>query len=184
MGQPAPVTFIMLLQAEGERQPPKAHRREKIVRSPFLFLPLTVDVILERLLQGPMNSERQKREREIERLVQGTKVTREADSAFQEEVRKAAAAMFEQETSRIQKSERPERPHKRSINLATAGLWLLVLGVAAIVFSLSGAGAMLIVCGIAAMVWGTFLKSSKNKPSRTQHRGAAPSRPSSGDKIS
>ncbi len=106
-----------------------------------------------------MNSERQKREKEIERLMQGTGVSQEADAAFQEEVRKAAAAMVEQETSRIQKSERTER-RKRAISPATAGLWLLAIG-AGLTFAMPILGEVLIVCGVAAIIWATFLKPSK-----------------------
>jgi hypothetical protein len=106
-----------------------------------------------------MNSERQKREKEIERLMQGTGLSREQDLAFQEEVRKAAAAMVEQETSRIQKSERT-KPSKRAISPVTAGVWLLAIG-AGLTFSMPILGGALIVCGIAAIIWTYFLKPSK-----------------------
>jgi hypothetical protein len=106
-----------------------------------------------------MNSERQKREQEIERLVQGTGLSREQDVAFQEEVRKTAAAIAEQATNRIRRSEQARRP-KRLISPATAGLWLLALG-AGLTFSMPGLGGTLMVCGIAALVWATFLKPTK-----------------------
>ena len=48
-------------------------------------------------------------------------VSKEADVAFQEEVRKTAAAIIEKEASRIQKSERARRG-KRSISPVTAGV--------------------------------------------------------------
>jgi hypothetical protein len=108
-----------------------------------------------------MNSERQKREEEIERLLRGTGLSRESDAAFEEKVRKAAAAIAEEEVRRIQKTERPERL-KRSISPATAGLWLLVLG-AGLAFSMPNAGAVLILCGIGAIVWANVWKSSKKK---------------------
>ncbi|MGH7827784.1 MAG: hypothetical protein ACREQ7_21745 [Candidatus Binatia bacterium] len=110
-----------------------------------------------------MDSERQKREDEIEKLMQGTDRSRELDVAFQEEVRKAASAIFEEEANKIQKTERAER-RKRSISPSTAGLWLLMLG-AGLAFSIPSLGAALIVCGIAVIVWATFLKSPKKKPS-------------------
>jgi hypothetical protein len=115
-----------------------------------------------------MNSERQKREEEIERLMRGAGPSRESDIAFQEEVRRAASAIIEEDATRIEKSEPAERG-KRAISPATAGLWLLVLG-AGLAFSIPILGAMLIVGGIAGMVWAAFLKSSKKKPSRESIR--------------
>jgi hypothetical protein len=106
-----------------------------------------------------MNSERQKREEEIERLVRGTGLSPAPDVAFEEKVRKAAAAIGEEEARRIQKTERPE-PRKRPISPKTAGVWLLVLGVG-LAFSMPNAGAALILCGIGAIVWATVRKSSK-----------------------
>jgi hypothetical protein len=113
-----------------------------------------------------MNSERQKREEEIERIMRGTSLSREQETAFQEEVRKAAATIVEQETKRIQKSEQAKRP-KRSMSPTTIGLWLLGLG-AVLTFAIPGLGGTLIVCGIAVIVWATFLKPSKKsfKPFR------------------
>jgi hypothetical protein len=109
--------------------------------------------------ERPMNSERQKREEEIERLMRGTPLSREADVAFQEEVRKAASAIVEEERSRIEKSERTER-RDRSLSPMKIGLWLLVAGVG-LAFSIPSAGALLIFCGLAAIVWATFLKRPK-----------------------
>ena len=106
-----------------------------------------------------MNSERRKREEEIDRLMQGTGLSGEADGAFQEEVRKTTAAMVEQETRRIQKTERAES-RKRAISPATAGLWLLAVG-AGLTFALPIMGGALIVCGIAAIIWATLLKPKK-----------------------
>jgi hypothetical protein len=107
-----------------------------------------------------MNSERQKREEEIEKLMRGTHPSREADVAFQEELRKAASAIVEEERSRIQKTERAER-RDRSISPAKIGLWLLVIG-AGLAFSIPSAGAPLIFCGLAVIAWATFLKRSKH----------------------
>jgi hypothetical protein len=107
-----------------------------------------------------MNSERQKREEEIARLMRETGVNREVDVAFREEIRKTAAAIIERETDRIQKSELV-KPSRRFINPLTAGLWLLVLAGAAFVFSMPALGAALLVCGIAALVWPTVLKQVK-----------------------
>jgi hypothetical protein len=106
-----------------------------------------------------MNSERQKREEEIARLMRESRVNREADVAFREEIRKTAAAIIQKETSRIQQSE-PVKS-KRFINPLTAGLWLLVLAGAAFVFAMPAAGAVLLVCGIAAIFWPTVLKQAK-----------------------
>src|SRR5918999_3153823 len=64
---------------------------------------------LRKTVFSPMNSERQKREEEIEMLVRGAGLRRESDAAFQEEVRKTAAALVKEEVSRIERSERAER---------------------------------------------------------------------------
>lgn len=121
-----------------------------------------------------MNSERKKREQEIERLMQGTNLSPEAEVQFQEELKKTASAILEDETRKIQKSERPERP-KRSMKIATAGLWLIVLGVAGFVFSAPQLGAAALVCGIAAILWDTVLKPSSKKPGKRNSSGT-PSR--------
>jgi hypothetical protein len=110
-----------------------------------------------------MNSERQKRQEEIERIMREAGVSREADLAFQEEVRKTAAAIIEKEASRIQKSERARR-RKRSISPITAGVWLLVLGAVGFIFSVPSLAAMFFLCGIAVIVWATFPKLSKPSP--------------------
>jgi len=112
-----------------------------------------------------MDSEREKREQEIQKLIQGADRSREAEVEFQEEIRKTASAIFEEESRKLQISERAERP-RRSINLATAGLWLIVLGVAGFVFWMPALGAAAVVCGIAAIVWDTFLKPSIKKRSK------------------
>ena len=98
--------------------------------------------------------------------MRGTTLSREQEAAFQEEIRKAAGTIVEQETKRIQKSEQAKRP-KRSMSPTTVGLWLLGLG-AVLTFSNPGLGGTLIVCGIAVIVWATFLKPSKKpfKPFR------------------
>jgi len=88
-------------------------------------------------------------------------VSREADVAFQEEVRKTAAAIIEKEASRVQKSERPGR-RKRSISPVTAGVWLLILGAVGFIFSVPSLATMLFLCGIAVIVWVTFPKLSKS----------------------
>ena len=106
-----------------------------------------------------MNSERQKREEEIDRLVREAGFGKEPDVAFQEEVRKTASAILEKETRKIKKTERVRWP-KRSLNPTIIGLWLLVLG-AGVALSTPTVGAILIIGGISAIAWGTFLKSSK-----------------------
>jgi hypothetical protein len=106
-----------------------------------------------------MNSRRQKREEEIERLTREARLGQEPDVAFQEEVRRTASAILEKEASKIQKTERVEKP-KRSISPATGGWWILVIG-AAVALSMPSVGAVLILCGIAAIVWAYYLKSSK-----------------------
>jgi hypothetical protein len=107
-----------------------------------------------------MNPERQKRQEEIERIMREAGVSREADVAFQEEVRKTAAAIIEKEASRIQKSERARR-RKRSISPVTAGVWLLALGAAGFIFSAPDLAAILFLCGIAVIAGATFPKLSK-----------------------
>ena len=106
-----------------------------------------------------MNSRRRKREEEIERLTREAGLSRDSDAAFQEEVRRTTAAILEKETLKIKKTERVEKP-KRSINPATGGWWILVIG-AAVALSIPSIGAVLILCGIAAIVWSSYQKSSK-----------------------
>jgi Mg2+/citrate symporter len=114
-----------------------------------------------------MNSERQKRQEEIERIMREAGVSREGDVAFQEEVRKTAAAIIEKKASSIQKSERARR-RKRSISPVTVAVWLLVLGAVGFIFSVPSLAAMLFLCGIAVIVWATFPKLSK--PSLRIHK--------------
>ena len=114
-----------------------------------------------------MNSERQKREEEIERIISRGDKSREADVAFQEEIKKTAAAIIEKETRRIDKSDRAERP-KRSISPMTVGIWLLLLGAVGLVFSMPNLGAVFLLCGVITIVWAAIPKSSK--PSRPQHQ--------------
>ncbi len=117
-----------------------------------------------------MNSERQKREQEIERLMQGTGLNPEAEVQFQEEIKKTASAMFEEETRKLEKNERPKR-RKGSVNIATIGLWMIALAVAGFVFHMPLLGATALVCGIAAILWDTVLKpSNKRKSTRAFSR--------------
>jgi CHASE3 domain sensor protein len=106
-----------------------------------------------------INSDRQKREEEIERLVREAGLGKEPDIAFQEEVRKTASAILAKETEKVQQAERPKW-RKRALNPTTIGLWLLVLG-AGFAISTPSLGTMLIVCGVGAIAWGTFLKSPR-----------------------
>ena len=110
-----------------------------------------------------MKSEREKREEEIERLMREAGLKREPDIAFQEAIKKAAAAMVEEDAKKLAKTERV--PRDWSISPTTAALWLLVLG-AGVAFSMPSLGAALILCGIAVFLWATFLRSSKKKPRR------------------
>ena len=114
-----------------------------------------------------MNPERQKRQEEIERIIREAGVSREADVAFQEEVRKTAAAIIEKEASRIQKSKRARR-RKRSISPVTAGVWLLVLGAVGFIFSVPDLAAILFLCGIVVIAGAIF--PSLSKPSLPIHR--------------
>jgi hypothetical protein len=127
---------------------------------------LTAERIFERVYLL-MKSEREKREEEIERLIREGGRKREPDIAFQEAIRKAAAAIVEENAKKIEKSE--PVPRNRSLSPATAGLWLLVLG-AVVAFSMPSLGAALILCGVAVFVWATFLKSSNKKSPRRRMR--------------
>ncbi|HXV80519.1 MAG TPA: hypothetical protein VEG60_11620 [Candidatus Binatia bacterium] len=117
-----------------------------------------------------MNSEREKREQEIERIMSELGRNRESDVAFQEEIKKTAAAMIEKETVQIEKGDRAERP-KRPINPVTVGGWLLLLGAAALVFSMPNLGGVLLLCGLIVIVWATISRLSK--PARPQHQNMA-----------
>ena len=88
---------------------------------------------------------------------------RAADAAFQEEIKKTAAAIIEKETVRIEKSDRAERP-KRFISPMTVGGWLLLLSALGFVFSMPNLGGVLLVCGIVTIIWAAIPRSSK--PSR------------------
>lgn len=109
-----------------------------------------------------MNSERKKRQEEVERLLRGEGLTPEADLEFQEEVRKAAAAIVQESAVRVADGETAQR-RQRSLNAAATGPWLLAVGVA-LSFFLPALGALLIFCGIAAIAWGIFHKR-RTKPS-------------------
>jgi len=114
-----------------------------------------------------MKSEREKREEEIERLMREAGLKREPDIAFQEEIKKAAAAIVEEDAKKVAKTERV--PRDWSISPSIAALWLLVLG-AGVAFSMPSVGAGLILCGIAVFVWATFLRSPKKKASHRRIR--------------
>ena len=129
-----------------------------------------------------MDSERQKRQREIERLIQGTAPSRESEIAFREEIRKTASSLFQEETRKLQNTERPEKP-RRSINIATVGLWLIVLGVAGFIFWMPALGAVALVCGVAAIVWDTFLKPGKKKLTGSRTIKGSSSDSSSRDRV-
>ena len=107
-----------------------------------------------------MKSEREKRQEEVERLMREAGLKREPDIAFQEAIKKAAAAIVEEDAKKLAKTERVARDW--SISPTTATLWLLVLGVG-VAFSIPSLGAALILCGVAVFVWATFLRSSKKK---------------------
>ena len=114
-----------------------------------------------------MKSEREKRQEEVERLMREAGLKREPDIAFQEAIKKAAAAIVEEDAKKLAKTERVARDW--SISPTTAALWLLVLGVG-VAFSIPSLGAALILCGVAVFVWATFLKSSKKKAPRRRIR--------------
>jgi hypothetical protein len=119
-----------------------------------------------------MNSEKQKREQEIERLMAEAGKNREADIAFQEEIKKTAAAIIEKETLKIQKTERAER-RRGPVSPMTLGIWLLLLGTVGFLFSMPSLGGMLLLCGVAAIVWSTFPRlpqaSRPKQPSRRSY---------------
>ncbi len=115
-----------------------------------------------------MNSERQKREQEIEKIMAEAGRNRQADVAFQEEIKKTAAALMEKETLSLQKRGRAKR-RKRSISPMTAGVWLLLLGAAGLVFSMPGLGAVFLVCGIIAIASATFPQLFKSPRPQQQN---------------
>lgn len=106
--------------------------------------------------------------------MQGAVLNPEAEVQFQEEIKKTASAMFEQETRKLQENERPKR-RKWSVNIATIGLWMIALAVAGFVFHMPALGATALVCGIAAIIWDIVLKPSQKKKStrRFSRRGSA-----------
>lgn len=108
-----------------------------------------------------MNSQRQKRQEEVERILREAGESREADVAFQEEVRKTAAAILEKEASRIQQNEQAKR-RKRSISPVTAAMWLLVLGAVGFMFSMPSLATVFLLCGIAVIAWATLFKPSES----------------------
>jgi Flp pilus assembly protein TadB len=114
------------------------------------------------------NSERQKREQEIEKIMAEAGRNRQADVAFQEEIKKTAAALMEKETLSLQKRGRAER-RKRSISPMTAGVWLLLLGAVGLVFSMPGLGAVFLLCGIVAIVSATFPQLFKSPRPQQQN---------------
>jgi len=111
-----------------------------------------------------MDSERQKREQEIERLIQGADLNPEAGVQFQEEIKKTASAIFEKETRKLQESEQPKR-RKWSVHIVTLGLWMIAVGVAGFVFDMPLLGAAALACGIAAILWDWIPKPSKKMKS-------------------
>jgi Flp pilus assembly protein TadB len=127
---------------------------------------LTREPMLERILPGPgMKTEREKRDQEVQRLIHSVTGSREAEVEFQEKIRKTTSTIFEEETRKLKKTERVERP-KRSISVATVGLWLIVLGVAGFVFWMPAFGGVAIVSGVAAIIWDIFVKPATQKPPR------------------
>ncbi len=103
-----------------------------------------------------MNSERQKREEEIARIIANSTARRNTDLGFQEEVRKAAAENINRETSRIEKTERAEG-RKLTINVKTAGVALLIVGAGVSLF-MPGVGAVLLLGTIAGIAWISLTK--------------------------
>jgi hypothetical protein len=104
-----------------------------------------------------MDSKRQKREKEIERLVSGAPISRESEAAFREEVRKTAAELFQKETHRIQEDERPAAPRtKKARPLRTWGIGLIVAGAAAVVLEILPLGGLLIFLGVGALFWSSL----------------------------
>lgn len=117
-----------------------------------------------------MKSQRQKRQAEIEKIMRESDARLDPDIAFQDEVRRTAAAIIEREASRIQKSERFRR-RKKSITPLTAGVWLLMLGAVGFIFSVPGLAAVFFLCGIAGIAWATFSRVST--PSLPIHKNVS-----------
>ena len=113
---------------------------------------------------GIMKSRRHKPGKEIEEFLRQARLDRESDAAFREQLRKAAAAMVEEETVKISRSERPtyRKPLARHLRRpVTAGLLLLVAG-AVVGFSLPVLGWAAIICGLGAILWGYFSRPGKH----------------------
>jgi hypothetical protein len=143
---------------------PSSKLRSKIPRFQIHLSPLFANLIdtganLGKTVFSAMNSERQKREEEIARILREPGLSGGTDLAFQQEIKKAADAIIEQETSRIQKTERAEG-RKLTINTRTAGLALLIAGAAVSLF-MPTVGAVLLLCAIAGILWATVMKPPK-----------------------
>jgi Flp pilus assembly protein TadB len=108
-----------------------------------------------------MRSERQKRQEEIEKILREAGESREADVAFQEEVKKTTSAILEKEANRIEQKEQAKR-HKRSISPVTAGMWLLVLGALGFMLSMPSLATVFLLCGITVIAWSTLFKPTKS----------------------
>jgi len=125
-----------------------------------------------------MDSERRKREKEIERLVSGIPASRDSEAAFREEVRKAASELFHRETRRIEEDERLTRsPRRKAPRLRTWGIGLIILGAIAVVLEVPAVGGLLVVAGLILILWDTVGTrpyqrrfSSKGRPGRFEQR--------------
>jgi hypothetical protein len=116
-----------------------------------------------------MDSERRKREKEVERLVNGTPVSRDSEAAFREEVRKTASELFQKETRRIEQDERPATSRKsKSTRLRMWGIGLIVIGAGAIVLEVPALGGLLFVLGVGVFFWDTLARRPEQQRFRSK----------------
>ena len=116
-----------------------------------------------------MDSERRKREKEVERLLSGISISRESEAAFREEVRKTASELFQKETRRVEQDERPAIPRKsKSPRSKIWGIGLIVGGAVAILLEIPALGGLLFVLGLGVFFWDTLARQPHQQRSNSK----------------